>query len=281
MITFEHDTGKAQAAIRAAERRKLPVPQEIRNVAAMVDIVRASAQMRPPERPTVDDVPATVAELGALLEERARARRVADSHREEGSAFLEPIGRRFNALVADEVPRWIRMLAPEFNNLVKQLRTLARKLPADLDKHRLDWNNPSISTPWARAEGIALQLDQLVHDRTDMAKGGGLLGEGGRDSELYQVARLPEPTTLGVVQHLMRDHVSPERARWRELRHDPVRRWIHLVRSEHLTIELATPSEVRERAAVWDRWRDAIAARGVAPVPGPNAIRAIEEVLRG
>ncbi|MFI7681432.1 hypothetical protein ACIBWG_02035 [Streptomyces griseoaurantiacus] len=281
MIDFGHDTSSAQNAVRAAERRSLPVRDEIRNTAAMVDVVVRSAHMQAPERPTVDDVPATPEELAALIEERAHAHRIAAAHRAVGTSFLEPIARKFNRLVADEVPGWIRMLTPEFDSLVKQLRGLARKLPADLDKHRIDWNNPTITAPWARAEGIALQLDQLVNDRTILARAGGLKGEGGRDSELYQVAKLPEPTTLGVVQHMLRDHVSPERARWRELKHDPVRRWVYLVRSEHLTVELATPDEVRQRAAVWDRWRDGIAVRGFAPVPTPKTIKAIESALRG
>lgn len=114
-----------------------------------------------------------------------------------------------------------------------------------------------------------------------MARAGDLQGEGGHDNELYAVAKLPEPTTLGVVQHLMRDHIGPELHQWRDLKHQPVSRWLQLVRSDHLTIELATPDEVRQRAAVKELWREGLQARGVAPVPGQRAIKAIESALRG
>lgn len=281
MITFDADTGRAQKAVKSAERRGLPVPPEIHDTAAMVGVVLKAAHMRPPERPTLDDVPATPEQLAALIEERAHQHRIALAHQQVGTDFLEPIARKFNALVRDQVPLWIRALQPEFNGLVKQLRTQARKLPASLDKTWLNWNDPAVTTPWEKAEGIAFQLDQIVSDRKVMAAAGGLAGEGGRDNELYAVAKLPEPTTEGVVQHRMRTHISPEVQQWRELRHHPVSRWLQLARSEHLTIELATPDEVRQRAAVWDRWREGIAARGVAPVPTPKAIAAVEAALRG
>lgn len=277
--SFDYDTGRARKAVTAAERRGLPIPEEIPATAAMVDVVLTAAHMPVPERPTRDDVPATAEELAALIEERAHAWRIAQSHHKVATDFLEPIARRYNQLVRDQIPGWILALQPEFDGLVKQLRPLARKLPAQLDKHLIDWNSPAVSAPWARAEGIALQLDQIVSDRKEMARAGDLQGEGGRDSELYAVAKLPTPTTTDIVQHRMRVHVAPEIQQWRELRYDPVRRWVHLVRSEHLTVQLATPDEVRERAAVRGKWVDAIGARGVAPVPGPNAIRAIEAVL--
>ncbi|MEU3105584.1 hypothetical protein [Streptomyces griseoflavus] len=281
MITFDNDTGKARKAVKAAERRGLPVPEEIPATAAMVDVVVKAAHMRVPERPTLDDIPATPEELAALIEERAHAHRVAESHHKVATDFLEPIARRFNALVRAQVPGWIRALQPEFNGLVKQLRTQSRKLPANLDTRWLDWNDAAVTTPWEKAEGMAFQLDQIVNDRRDMARAGALGGEGGKDYELYAVARLPEPTVEGVVQHRMRTHISPEVQQWRELRQQPVSRWLQLVRSEHLTVELATPDEVRQRAAVWDHWREGIAARGVAPVPTPKAIAAIESALRG
>lgn len=281
MITFDHDTGRAQKAVKSAERRGLPVPQDIYDTAAMVDIAVQAAHMQAPERPTPDDVPATPEQLAAAIKERAHQQRIAASHREVGSAFLEPIARKYNALVREQVPGWIRALQPEFNGLVKQLRTLSKKLPANLDSNWLDWNDPAVSTPWTRAEGIALQLDQIVTDRKTLAMAGDLAGEGGQDNELYAVARLPVPTEQGVVDHLMRDHISPEMRQWRDLRQQPVPRWLQLVRSQHLTIELATPDEVRERAAVRGKWVDAIHARGVAPEPGQRARNAIAMALRG
>ncbi|MDX3725316.1 hypothetical protein, partial [Streptomyces caniscabiei] len=75
-------------------------------------------------------------------------------------------------------------------------------------------------------------------------------------------------------------HIAPEMHQWRDLKHQPVSRWLQLVRSQHLTIELATPDEVRQRAAVRDRWREGILVRGVAPLPGSNAIKAIDAALR-
>ncbi|MEV7653210.1 hypothetical protein AB0O39_03450 [Streptomyces anulatus] len=281
MITFEHDTGRAQAAVTSAQRRGLPVPDEIQATAAMVQVALDAAHMKAPSRPTIDDVPSTPEELAALIEERAHAQRIAASHREIASDYLEPIARRYNQLVRDQVPGWIRALQPEFNGLVKQLRPLARKLPASLDKNWLDWNDPAISTPWARVEGIALQLDQILRDRADMVKASDLKGEHVIDRDLYAVAKLPDPTVTGVAQHHMRTHIGPEMRQWKELGRDPVRRWVHLVRSEYLTIELATPDEVRERAVVRDRWYEGIAVRGIAPVPTQKALKAIETALRG
>ncbi|WP_394434770.1 hypothetical protein [Streptomyces sp. SGAir0957] len=281
MISFDHDTHAADRAVRAARRRKLPVPDEIDNVAAMVDVAVKAAHMQPPPRPTRDDVPATADELAALIEERAHAWRIAESHHKVATDFLEPIARRYNQLVREQVPGWIRALQPEFNGLVKQLRAQSKKLPARLDRNFLDWNDPAVTGPWEKAEGVAFQLDQIVSDRKDMARAGDLAGEGGHDNDLYAVAKLPEPTSEDVVQHRMRTHISPEVQQWRELRQQPVSRWLQLARSEHLTIELATPDEVRQRAAVRDKWTEALAERGVAPVPTQKAIKAIESVLRG
>lgn len=279
MITFDHDTGRAQAAVKAARRRKLPVPEAIEVTYGLYDVANQAGRITR-VRPTRDDIPSTPEALAALIEEDARRLRVAESQREIARDYLEPIARKYNQLVRDQVPGWIRSLQPEFDGLVKQLRTQARKLPASLDTTWLDWNDSAVTGPWEKAEGIAFQLDQIVNDRQDMARAGGLAGEGGRDNELYAVAKLPEPTTEGVVQHRMRTHISPEVQQWRELRHKPVSRWLALARSEHLTIQLATPDEVRQRAATWDRWREGIAARGVAPMPGPKAIKAIEAALR-
>ncbi|MEU5345707.1 hypothetical protein AB0H18_33570 [Streptomyces sp. NPDC020766] len=280
MITFDHDTGRAQAAVTSARRRRLPVPSDIDDTAAMVEVALRAAHMRAPERPTPADVPATPEQLAAVIEERAHQQRIAASHREIGSDFLEPIARRYNQLVREQVPLWIRALQPEFNGLIKQLRAQAKKLPGNLDVKWLDWNDPAVTTPWEKAEGIAFQLDQLVTDRQTMARAGGLPGEGGQDNELYAVAKLPEPSIDGVVQHLMLNHISPEIAQWRDLKQQPTSRWLALTRSQHLTIELATPDEVRERAALRGKWVEAISARGVAPEPSDRSRKAIATALR-
>ncbi|MEV5131662.1 hypothetical protein AB0K87_14440 [Streptomyces sp. NPDC053705] len=280
-MMFAHDTRRAEDAVKAARRRGLPIPDEIPAVADMVTVAVKAAHMQAPARPTRDDIPATPEELAAAIEERAHAQRIAASHREIGTDYLEPLARRYNQLVRDQVPGWILALQPEFNALVKQLRPLARKLPHSLDKNHLDWNDPRVTTPWARIEGIALQLDQVVRDRTDMVKASDLAGEHVVDRELYAVAKLPAPTVEAVVQHQMRTHIGPEMRQWKDLRQDPVRRWVHLARSEHLTIELATPDEVRQRAVVRDQWYEGIAARGMAPVPTAKSIKAIETALRG
>ncbi|MFD4551680.1 hypothetical protein [Streptomyces sp. NPDC058466] len=280
MITFDHDTGKAQAAVKAARRRGLDVPADIDQVAGMWQVAIDAAHMQAPGRPGRDDVPATAEELQELIKERAHMHRIAAAHRAVGSDFLEPVARRYNQLVRDRVPGWIMALQPEFNGLVKQLRAQSKKLPDRLDVNFLDWNSAAVTTPWEKAEGIAFQLDQIISDRRDMARAGDLEGEGGRDNELYAVAKLPDPDIDGVVNNLMRDHISPEMQQWRDLRGQPVSRWLQLVRSQHLTIELATPSEVRERAAVRGRWVEAISVRGVAPQPGERARKAIATALR-
>ncbi|WP_405671496.1 hypothetical protein OG848_08270 [Streptomyces canus] len=279
MITFDADTGRAQKAVESAKRRQLPVPQVIDDTAAMVDVALKAAHMEVPPRPTLDDIPATAEELATAIEERAHAHRIAKAHNAIGTDYLEPIARKYNALVREQVPGWIRALQPEFNGLVKQLRALAKKLPDNLDPVWLNWDDPAVSTPWTRAEGIALQLDQIVTDRKTLAMAGGLAGEGGPDSELYAVARLPDPTTRGVAEHHMRDHIAPEIVQWRDLKRQPVPRWLQLTRSQYLTIELATPDEVRGRAAVRGKWVEAISVRGVAPMPSERSIRAVQAVL--
>ncbi|MEV7032723.1 hypothetical protein AB0N99_21220 [Streptomyces sp. NPDC093272] len=279
MITFDHDTGRAQRAVKAAERRGLPVPQQIHDTAAMVAVVLDAAHMKGPARPGIDDVPDTPEELRALIEQAAHQQRIAAAHHQVANDYLEPLSRKFNALVRAQVKPWILGLQPEFNGLIKGAKAVAKVLPADLDRNRVDWNDSAVTTPWTRAEGIAFQLDQIVNDRKALAQAGELRGEGGKDNELYAVAQLPKPTREAVVNHVMRDGIAPDIHRWRELKHEPVLRWIHLVRSPHLTIGLATPDEVRTRAAARDHWRDLIEVRGVAPEPTQARLDAIDRAI--
>ena len=55
--------------------------------------------------------------------------------------------------------------------------------------------------------------------------------------------------------------LSPAISRWRELKQQPVARWVYLSRLEELTLSLATPGEVRQRVVQVERWRDAGHAR--------------------
>lgn len=179
-------------------------------------------------------------------------------------------------LVRDAVPGWILSLTPEFNTLVKVLTGQAKKLPEDLRVEALDWNNPKISAAWEKAESAAHQLDQLVSDRKDMARAIG--GDGGRDNELYAVAKFPDPTEQAVFDNVLLNEVAPVMHGWRELKGQPVSRWLHLARSEHVQLVLATPGEVRDRAAAVQRWRDAIAAMQAAS--GRNgAVVAVRQAL--
>ena len=276
MITYDHDTSKAQAAVKAARRRGLAVPQDIDACHTMWQTAINAAHMKAPERPTVDDVPATAEQLAALIEERAHAHRIAAAHRAIGADFMEPIARKYNQLVKERVPSWILALQPEFNGLVKALTTQAKKLPDNLDAAQLDWNNPKITAAWEKAESAAHQLDQLVNDRRDMARALG--GDGSRDNALYAVAKLPTPSVDDVLAHKMRDEVGPALREWKELQHQPVSRWLYLARSPHFELVLATPGEARERAAAVDRWKDAIAVLHTSQSRG-QAVAAVRQAL--
>ncbi|HEY9372186.1 hypothetical protein [Streptomyces sp.] len=276
MITFDHDTGKAQDAVKAARRRGLAVPQDIDACHAMWQTVVDAAHMQPPARPTVDDIPATAEQLAALIEQRAHDHRIALAHQQVGNDFMEPVSRRFNQLVKDRVPGWILALQPEFAGLVKALTAQAKKLPDNLDVSMLDWNDPKVTAAWEKAESAAHQLDQLVNDRRDMARVLG--GDGGRDNALYAVAKPPTPSVDDVLAHKLRDEVGPALREWKELQHQPVSRWLYLARSPHFTLQLATPGEARERAAAVDRWRDAIAGMQTAGSRG-QAVAAVRQAL--
>lgn len=285
MIDFEYSTSAAGAAVRAAAHRGLPVPQEIRDAEAMWDVVVKAAQMHVDDRPDHTTIPGTPEELAAMIEERAHQHRIAEAHRFVSSDFRAPVALRFNALVKEQVPGWIMSLEPEFNALVEALTTQERKLPAELDKRRLDWSDPKVTAPWEKAESAAIQLDQLVHDRQTMAKAVG--GDGGRDNELYAVAKIPEPTVDDVFNNTMRDEIGPALAEWRDLKGEPIARWLFLARSPHIELTLATPGEVKERAKTMQLWREALGARGVMASPhmrsakAEAAVRAVLTAARG
>src|ERR1051325_2252359 len=99
--SFDHDTGKAQAAVQAARRRGLAVPQDLDPCHTMWQIVMDAAHMQAPERPTVDDIPATAEQLAADIEQRAHAHRIAAAHRAIAADYQEPVARRYHQLVTE------------------------------------------------------------------------------------------------------------------------------------------------------------------------------------
>ncbi|WP_275559612.1 hypothetical protein [Streptomyces sp. 5-6(2022)] len=270
------DTRLAQTAVKAAERRRLTVPPEVYAAASMYDVVVQAGHEQHPQRPTRDDIPATPEELRQLIVQRAEAARHAESMRKVATDFEGPVASRFNQLVRDLVPGWIRALQPEFLTLTKALAAQSKKLPAELRVNMLDWNDPKVCAAWEKAESAAHQLDQLVRDRQDMAKAVG--GDGGRDNELYAVALLPEPTEEAVFADRLRDEIGPVIREWKELHGQPVSRWLHLARAECVTLQLAVPDEVTARAAAMAKWKDALYARHEAY--GRNAaVSAVRSVL--
>ncbi|MER5259741.1 hypothetical protein [Streptomyces sp. NPDC002855] len=278
MIDFGHDTARATAAVQAAERRKLPVPQAIYDTAAMWDVVMRSAHMRVDERPARDDIPETAEQLAALIEKRAHAHRIAEAHRHVAGDYKEPIARRYNQLVREHVPGWISGLQPDFLTLVKVLAKQEKKLPELLDAHHLDMRDPKVSAPWEAATAAAIQLDQLVADRQLMARAVGQ--DLGRDAELYAVAAVEPPTDAEVFGHKLRDEVGPAIRQWKELRHQPVSRWLHLARSPHFTLQLATPGEVEQRQQAMERWYDAVQVVMTSGLSRQQAQTAVATALR-
>lgn len=273
---FGTDTRLAENAVTAARRRGLPIPAEIVAAADMYAVIVDAGHEPHPEKPTVADIPSTPEQLRARIEERAAAKRHADSMRAVATAFHEPLASAYNQAVKAAVPGWIVSLQPKFDALVRALAGQAKKLPVDLRVEAMDWNDARISAAWEKAESAAHQLDQLVSDRQDMAKAIG--GDGGRDNELYAVAKLPEPDEAAVFGHVLRDQVGPAINEWKELRGQPVSRWLHLARSPHIELILATPGEVTERAASMQRWKAAIA--GLHNAQGRNgAVTAVRQAL--
>ncbi|WP_128817425.1 hypothetical protein [Streptomyces sp. S063] len=274
---FGTDTRDAELAVKAARRRGLPVPPEVDAAADMYEVIVNAGHEPAPERPTVTDMPSTPEELRQLIEDQAAAKRRAESIRAVASDYRQPLTTAYNQAVRSVVDGWIVSLQPEFNNLVKALTQQAKKLPQDLRVSALDWNDPKISAAWEKAESAAHQLDQLVRDRQDMARVAG--HDGGKDNQLYAVAKLPEPTRDAVLDNQLRDGIGPDLRIWRDLKSQPVSRWLHLARSEHVTLLLATPGEVQDRAAAMQRWYDAVAAKGEAHTRRA-AEAAVDQVLR-
>ncbi|MFC8234275.1 hypothetical protein [Streptomyces sp. NPDC057284] len=273
---FETDTRLAEQAVTAARRRGLPVPAAVDAAAAMYDVIIQAGHEPDEPRPTVDDIPATPEQLRQLIEDRAAAKRKAESIRTVASTYLEPLASAYNQAVKNVVPGWIVSLQPEFNSLVKALAQQAKKLPEDLRVSALDWNDHKISAAWEKAESAAHQLDQLVSDRKDMARAIGT--DGGRDNDLYAVAQITAPSEDAVLGDVLSKEIGPVLREWRDLKSQPVSRWLHLARSSHVTLLLATPGEVHKRAAEMQRWYDAIAAKGQASSRNA-AVAAVRQAL--
>ncbi|WP_326614963.1 hypothetical protein OHA57_04625 [Streptomyces anulatus] len=279
MITFDHDTSTAQAAVTAARRRKLDVPQIIDDTAHMWQVVTDAGHMRVDDKPGRDDIPDTAEELRQLIEARAHAHRIAEAHRQIAGDYREPVAHKYNQLVRDHAPGWIRALQPDFLALTKVLAKQEKKLPALLDSRHLDMRDPTVSAPWQAAEAAAIQLDQLVSDRQIMARATGQ--DIGKDAELYAVAKIKEPSSEDVFAHKLRDDIGPARREWQALRHQPVSRWLYLARSPHLELSLATPGEVTERQTVMDRWYKAIEIVMTPGLSRQAAEQAVASTLRG
>ncbi|MBP2581641.1 hypothetical protein J3A78_002119 [Streptomyces sp. PvR006] len=248
----------ADRAVTAAERRKLPVPDEVREAQLIRAAVFDTAHLPDPERPALPD---TAAETAAVIQAHAEALRLADVTRRAANLFAEEADERYVTAARAAVPAWIDGLQKEFTTLVGVVTKAAAKLPesiAHVDSSRLNWNNPVHATAYNKAEGAVAQLEQLIHDRADIVKVAG--GDGGRDNALFAVAHFPDPTIERVMANDWRQ-LHPVLSTWRELKSQPVARWVYLVRQGEMTLSLATPGEVRERSGQVERWRDAGHAR--------------------
>ncbi|MFJ2741871.1 hypothetical protein ACIO3O_19660 [Streptomyces sp. NPDC087440] len=244
----------AEQAVVAAERRKLPVPETVYEARRIRAAVFDTGHMPDPERPALPD---TAADTAEVIRRHAEALRLADVTRRAADLFSDEADLRFIQAARDAVPAWVDGLGKEFTTLINVIRKAEAKLPEDIsliDSARLDWNDPILSTAYTRAEGAVAQLEQLVSDRADIAKAAG--SDGGRGNALFAVAALPDPT----VERVMADdwrQLSTTVSQWRDLSHQPVARWVYLVRQGELVLSLATPGEVRERSGQVQRWREA------------------------
>ncbi|WP_406306281.1 hypothetical protein OHA61_34210 [Streptomyces sp. NBC_00885] len=248
------NVSNADKAVSAAERRKLPVPDAVYEAQRLRTAVFETGRTPDPERPALPD---TAAEAAEVIRQHAEALRLADVTRRAANLFSEEADTRYVQATIDAVPAWVAGLEKEFTALVTTVRKAAAKLPEDLsriDARRMNWNNPVHTVAHEKASGAVAQLEQLVSDRADIAQVAG--SDGGRDNALYAVAAMPDPTTERVMAEDWKQ-LSPAISRWRELRGQPVARWVYLVRQQELTLSLATPGEVRQRSAVVERWRDA------------------------
>ncbi|WP_371614763.1 hypothetical protein [Streptomyces sp. NBC_00454] len=251
----------AERAVRAAERRKLPVPAEVYEARRLQTAVFDAGRTPDPERPAL---PATAVEAAAVIRQHAEALRLADVTRRAADLFHEEADQRFVSTAQAAVPKWVAGLDKEFKTLVGVVAKAAARLPEDvslIDPKRINWNDPAITTAYARAEGAVVQLEQLVSDRASISAVAG--SDGGRDNTLFSVAALPEPTVQSVMDQGWQD-LHPVIAQWRDLHQQPVARWVYLVRQQALTLGLATPGQVRERAGCVHLWREATHARSAA-----------------
>lgn len=244
----------AEKAVQAAERRKLPVPDEVREAQRLRAAIFQTVNKPDPERP---ELPYLAADAEDVIREHAEALRLADVTRRAAGLFTDEADQRYIGAARDAVPAWIGGLQKEFSTLVGVVTKAAAKLPESIDlvdSSRLNWNDPVYATAYNKAEGAVAQLEQLIHDRGDIVRVAG--SDGGRDNALFAVAHFPDPT----VERVMADdwrQLHPTLEQWRELRQQPVARWVYLVRQSELTLSLATPGEVRQRSAQVERWRNA------------------------
>lgn len=266
-------THDAEAALTAARRRGLKTPAAVTEAAAVLAAVQAVATTPDPEQPPL---PAKAGDVARTIADHAAALRLADHTRRTADRYQDEAADRYLLAVRAATPGWITALGKEFTSLVTALRAAVPKLPADTDATRLDWNDPKVSAAWQQAEGAAVQLDQLVADRDTMAK---VCGHGAvRDNQLYAIAAVPEPNVDQVAADQWRRHIAPVIAQWRELRQQPVSRWVHLARQDALTLDLATtPAEVHQRAATAETWRQAT----IAQVSGGDPSRPIAQLHAG
>ncbi|MFD4135543.1 hypothetical protein [Streptomyces goshikiensis] len=254
-------TAEAEKAVRAAERRKLPVPEEVYEARRLRTAVYDTARLPDPERPAL---PGTAAEAAAVIQRHAEALRLADVTRRAAGLYEEEAAQRFVEATQAAVPKWVAGLDKEFTALVAVVAKAATKLPADvsdIDPKRINWNDPAITTAYTKTEGAVVQLEQLVSDRSDIAAVAG--SDGGRDNALFAVASLPDPTVERVMNQDWQE-LSHRLAEWRRLTSQPVPRWVYLVRQTELTLGLATPGQARERAGCMHVWREATQARAAA-----------------
>ncbi|MFH8799683.1 hypothetical protein ACH4F6_08825 [Streptomyces sp. NPDC017936] len=244
----------ALTAVEAAERRKLPVPADVYETSAVRGAIFQTVQQPDPERPAL---PGTAADVEQVIREYAATLQTLDLTRRAAGRFQDEADARFVEAVRAAVPGWIAGLRKEFTTLVGVVSKAAEKLPESLDlidPRRMNWANPSHMAAYTKAEGAVVQLEQLVADRTCIVKVAG--GDGGKDNALFAVAALPQPTTERVMAHDWKQ-LSPTLVQWRELRQQPVARWVYLTRQQELTLSLATPGEVRQRSIQVERWREA------------------------
>lgn len=242
-------------AVEAAERRRLAIPKPVQQAAAVRDAVARAQRLATPDRPPL---PGNAAGVERAIADYALQMQQAALTRTAAAQFADDAEQAYAEAVAGAVPGWIAGMGKEFQALTTAVGQAAEELPDDVRTDRITWTDTAVTTPFQRAEAAAVQLDQLVADRNTIARAGG--HDGGQDNALYAIAYLPEPTVEEVMAGRWKE-LAPLLAEWRDLKHQPVARWVHLVRAEPITLSLATPGQVRERAEQVQAWRDAEVTR--------------------